>query len=345
MTRSFRMIPAPPVRRALLPAVLAAVLAAGLASLALPLSLAAQQRDRSRDRDTRDSRSARDSRDDGDLVRLDTTIAFGPNGTVDLSQISGSITVTAWNRREAKISANTEYGYLRADLSGGRISLEVRSRRGRIGDSEFRLQVPVGTRVIARSISGDVTVTGLKAQAELRSVSGDIEVSDAADQVTLESVSGSVKGHQLAGSTRAQSVSGDIEMVGVTGDIDAGTTSGEMSLRDVKSANVRAETLSGDLDYRGTIDKAGRYEFKSHSGEVRLTMPEGSGATFSVSTWSGSVESVIPMRLEPSSESSGRGRTKRMEFTIGGGGARVSVSTFSGDITIERAGARGKREE
>ena len=311
-----------------------ALRAVALAMLVLAPDLSAQ-----RNRDTRDSR------DDGDVVRIDTTVAFGPNGTVDLSQISGSIVVSAWNRKEAKISASTEYGYLRADFAGSRISLEVRSRRGRIGDSEFRLQVPVGTRVIARSISGDVTVSGLKSPAELRSVSGDIDLADGSDQVTLESVSGSVKARQLSGSVRAQSVSGDIELAGVAGDIDAGTTSGEVSLRDVKSANVRAETLSGDLEYRGTIDKVGRYEFKSHSGEVRLAMPEGAGATFSVSTWSGSVESVIPMRLEPSSETTGRGRTKKMEFTVNGGGARVSVSTFSGDITIERAGARGKREE
>ena len=148
---------------------------------------ATAQRDRDRSRDNRDSR------DDGDLIKLDTTIAFGANGTVDLSQVSGTIVVTAWNKKEARISAHTEYGYLRADLSSNRISLEVRSRRGRMGDSEFRLQVPVGTRVIARSVSGDITVSGTKAAAELRSVSGDVELGDAVDQVTLESVSGSVK--------------------------------------------------------------------------------------------------------------------------------------------------------
>ena len=326
MTLPSLFVPLAPCRRL--------ALAAALVALALPATLAAQR-----------SRDSRDSRDDSELSKLDTTIAFGPGGTVDLSQVSGSITVTAWNRKEARINATSEYGELRADLSSGRISLEVRSRRGRRGDSEFRLQVPVGTRVIARSISGDVRVDGVKAAAELRTVSGDIQVSDAADQVTLESVSGSVHAKQLAGTVRAQSVSGDIALEGIAGDIDAGTTSGELSLRDVKSANVRAETLSGDLEYRGTIEKAGRYEFKSHSGEVRLGVPEGAGATFAVSTWSGSVESVIPMRLEPSSDSPGRGRAKRMEFTIAGGGARIMVSTFSGDITIERAGVRGRREE
>ena len=312
-----------------------ALFAAALALVAVPL-VAAAQRDRDRNRDRRD---------DGDLTKLDTTIAFGANGTVDLSQISGSIVVTAWSRKEARINASTEYGSLRADLSQNRITLEVRSRRGRTGDSDFRLQVPVGTRVIARSVSGDITVSGTKAAAELRSVSGDLALSEATDQVTLESVSGSVKGRQINGTMRLQSVSGDLDMVALVGDIDASTVSGELTLTDVKSSNVRFETVSGDAEYRGALDKNGRYEFKSHSGSVKLFMPEGSGVNFSVSTFSGSVESVIPMTLQPSDDGTRGRRTRTMEFSVGGGGARVTVRTFSGDITIERASVRDKREE
>ena len=311
------------------------LLAAALAVAALPLAAGAQ-RDRNR---------TRDRNDDGDLTKLDTTIAFGVNGTVDLSQVSGPITVTAWNRKEARINASTEAGSLRADLSQSRITLEVRSRRGRMGDSEFRLQVPVGTRVIARNVSGDISVTGTKAAAELRSVSGDVELSDGADQVTLESVSGSIKGRQVFGTMHLQSVSGDIAMSGLAGDIDASTVSGELTLLDAKSSNVRFETVSGDAEYRGTLDKSGRYEFKSHSGSVKLYMPEGSGVSFNVSTFSGSIESVIPMTLEPSDDGTRGRRTRTMEFSLGGGGARVTVRTFSGDITIERAGGRGKKEE
>ena len=237
--------------------------------------------------------------------------------------------------------ATTEYGYLRTEFSSTRISIEVRSRRNRMGESEFRLQLPAGTKVIARSISGDVTVTGMKAAVEARSVSGSILVQDAADRITLETVSGDVVASGLTGPVRAQSVSGDVKLLGITGDVDAESVSGEISLRDAKSGNVRAESVSGSIEYRGTIDKAGRYEFKSHSGDVDMVMPEGVGASFTVSTFSGTVDSQIPMTLQPSDEMRGGGRrSKSMEFSVGGGGARVTVRTFSGDITIEKAGAR-----
>lgn len=313
---------------------------------AAPACLAAQQRERPERPERAERPEPRERSERGeDVTRIDTTFAFSAGGSIDLTQLSGNITVTAWNRREVRVNAYTEYGYLRADLSSTRVSLEVRSRRSRMGESEFRLSVPVGTRIIARSVSGDVTVTGVKAAVEARSVSGGIHVDDAAERITLESVSGDVAATQLVGTVRAQSVSGDVKLLGLAGDLDVESVSGEISLRDAKSANVRAETVSGSVEYRGTIDKGGRYEFKSHSGDIDLAMPEGVGATFSVSTFSGSVDSSIPMTLQPSEDMAPKRRSKSMEFSIGGGGARITVRTFSGDITIEKAGARPKRKE
>jgi hypothetical protein len=40
-----------------------------------------------------------------------------------------------------------------------------------------------------------------------------------------------------------------------------------------------------------------------------------------------------------------RQRPKRMEFSVAGGGARVTITTFSGGITIERGFARSSKEE
>jgi hypothetical protein len=48
------------------------------------------------------------------------------------------------------------------------------------------------------------------------------------------------------------------------------------------------------------------------------------------------------MTLEPGARTGERG--KGMRFTIGGGGARISAQTFSGDITIERASGASREE-
>jgi hypothetical protein len=61
-----------------------------------------------------------------------------------------------------------------------------------------------------------------------------------------------------------------------------------------------------------------------------------------VQTFSGEVNSDFPMTLQPGSRSGNRGRG--MQFTIGGGGARISAQTFSGDITIERSSGSNREE-
>ena len=96
--------------------------------------------------------------------------------------------------------------------------------------------------------------------------------------------------------------------------------------------------MSGDVTYDGTIDPSGRYQFRSHSGDVRLRIPSNVGARLSVETFSGTIDSAFPITLQPGDRSAGRPR--RFDFTLGGGGASISLETFSSDITIERGDSR-----
>jgi DUF4097 and DUF4098 domain-containing protein YvlB len=103
---------------------------------------------------------------------------------------------------------------------------------------------------------------------------------------------------------------------------------------------VRAETVSGEITYEGSVSSTGTYEFNAHSGDVRLDIPANTNAQLSLQTWSGEINSQFPMTMQ--TEDRGR-RSKRMTFTIGSGaGARISAETFSGDITIERSGRSSK---
>jgi DUF4097 and DUF4098 domain-containing protein YvlB len=290
----------------------------------LPAAGAGAQRNRDREReDSQDVQS-----------RVDTTFAFSRTGVVDLTQISGDVVVTAWDRGEARIRAYAERGRVRSSLSSSRLTLEIESVRGRVGDSKFELSVPVGVRVIARSTSGDVSVKGTKGAVEARSTSGDVTVTGATDRIILESVSGDVRGSQLTGEVRGESVSGTIEIRDANGDVRAETTSGDVSLLGVTSRSVFATTVSGEVEYDGTIDANGRYEFHSHSGDIRLEIPEAAGARFTVETFSGSLDSEFSLTLLPGQRSTGRPR--RFEFTLGSGSARVTAESFSGDIVLAR---------
>jgi len=307
-----------------------AALAALSVALMAPVTGSAQS-DRNRERERDDFQDAQS--------RLDTTFAFNKSGSVDLTEVSGDVVVNAWDRNEARVRAYAERGRIRSTLSSSRLSLEIEPVHGRIGDSKMEVWVPVGVRVVARSTSGDVTVKGTKAEVDARSTSGDVVVTDATDHITVESVSGDVRAAQLKGDVRSESVSGTIEIRDATGEVRAETTSGDVSLLDVTSRSVFANTVSGEVEYDGTVDNNGRYEFHSHSGDIRLGIPESSSAQFSVETFSGSLDSEFPITLQPGQRSTGRPR--RFEFKLGSGSARITAESFSGDIVLAR---RARRE-
>jgi DUF4097 and DUF4098 domain-containing protein YvlB len=274
------------------------------------------------------------------VTRIDTTVRLDRGGAVDLSLISGRIRVTGWDRQEVKVSATIDNGRLRFDANPSRVSLTVddsddEGRRGRrhhnVGDARYEVSVPRGSRLILEAVSGDVTASGSQGEIEATSVSGDVDVVGGVREVSVESVSGSVHAAQINGNLRAESVSGDVRVETVSGNVEASTVSGNVRLIGVQSKDVRSETVSGNVTYSGSIDPGGRYSFESHSGTVRLNIPRGSGATFSVETFSGDLSTDFQVTLPPTS---GRGRRDRMEFTIGDGRARVTAQTFSGSIVI-----------
>ena len=283
-------------------------------------------------------------------TQIDTTVRLDRGGAVDLSLISGKIRVTGWDRQDVKVSASIDRGTLRFDANTSRVTLSVdeaddnRHRHHNVGDARYEVSVPRGTRLILEAVSGDVIASGSQGEIEATSVSGDVDVRDGVGEASIESVSGSVHAAQINGNLRAESVSGDARVEAVSGNVEATSVSGNIRLIEVKSKDVRTETVSGDVVYRGSIDPGGKYSFEAHSGTIRLTIPPGAGAQFSVETFSGDISSPdFPITVPPRS---GRGRKEgRMEFTIGDGRARVDAQTFSGSIVISSSSSTTRRDD
>lgn len=273
------------------------------------------------------------------LTRIDTTVRLDRGGAIDLSLISGKIRVIGWDRPDVKISASIESGWLRFDANSSRVSLRVEDsddngrrshRHNNVGEAQFDVSVPRGARLILEAVSGDIIAKGSQGEIEATSVSGDVDVSDGVRAVSAEAVSGSVHASQVNGNLRTETVSGDLRADNVSGNVEASSVSGVIQLVGIRSKDVRTETVSGDITYTGSIEPAGRYSFEAHSGTIKLNIPRGSGAQFSVETFSGDVSADVPITIPP-----GRGRKEgRMEFTIGDGRARVTANTFSGEIVI-----------
>ncbi|MBA2687758.1 MAG: DUF4097 family beta strand repeat protein [Gemmatimonadaceae bacterium] len=269
------------------------------------------------------------------LPQIDTTVALEKEGTVDLTIISGRIRVLGWDRQDVKISARIDRGYVKMDAGMSRVRLSVEGDRGRAGEAIFEVSVPRGSRVVMNSTSGDLFASGTRGEVNAESVSGDIDVSDVRRRLSAESVSGSQHIANVVGDVRSEAVSGRIEMENIAGDIEAETVSGRVVMLDIKSKFVKAGSVSGRVAFAGPIDPAGRYEFESHSGSIRLAVPENTGALLRVETFSGHVESDFPVTLQPN-----RSTQNRFEFQIGNGRARITAESFSGSINIIRGTSR-----
>lgn len=274
--------------------------------------------------------------------RVDTAFAFDKGGLVSLSLVSGEIRVVTGTGNEIRILATIERGRLETMLSRSQVSIEARSVNGRMGLTRYELTVPVGTRVDANSVSGEITIRGTGTEVEAHTVSGAVTVENASGLIDVGTVSGRIDLRGIAGRSAVETVSGDVDVDDVAGELETESVSGSVAVRRGKLRTFRSETVSGSLRYEGSFDPAGDYRFNSHSGDVTIAIPANGGAALELETWSGDIQSDFPLTLQPGDNMNRRNR--RMQFTVGQGGARISAETFSGDIIVRRAMPRGTEE-
>lgn len=286
--------------------------------------------------------------------KFEKTVALPKDGKVDIGNVSGNIVVTTWAQGDVKIEAvkyseasseakakdNAAKVTIEVTTEGNVVRIETKYPRGGgfwSGESvnvsvDYRLSIPQTAGLKAKNISGNIDAAGLGGPADLDAVSGDIKLRQAAKGAEANSVSGNVDVSEVTGDVFLKSVSGDVRARLVKGSIDAESVSGEIELTEVSEANVvRAKALSGGVVYRGSINKAGTYTLKSHSGNVEMFLPAASTFDFEASTFSGDVESDFELKI------SGRVSAKEMRGVVNGGGAAVKLSSFSGDIKLKKS--------
>lgn len=284
---------------------------------------------------------AQGRRDDGRLFdrrrsdRIDTTVTVGPGAVVALTARRGDIVVTTGSGNTVRVRAATERGRLRFDASDQRVLVDASD-----ADDHGRIEVtvPAGVRVAAQATNGDISIRGTGGDVSAHTQTGDVTVEDASGHVDFNTLSGDITASHLKGDLSASSVSGDIVLSGVSGNVTANSVSGDVKLTDIKSRSVEAKTTGGDVSFDGAIDPSGRYDLGSHAGDVTLILPTDASAQLTISTWNGSIDSDFPITLEPGEH--GTGTSKGFTFNIGGGAARVSAQTFSGDVVIRRRGGK-----
>ena len=310
-------------------ALAAAILAASVIGAA---DAGAQQNRRNRDRDR-------------DGQRMDTTFAFAAGGALEIElpnmQGGADVVVTGWARNEVRVDAETDEGEIDVDVGSRTVIVRARNSFGAPRVERLHVSVPHGTRVRVGNTGGDIQVTGTRGAVDVTTFNGDITVSDVTDRLDVKTFNGDVGIAKVDGRIVVSASNGDLTLDDVRGDISVNSLNGDIELSRVTSSSVKAKTMSGEITYDGTFDSSGQYSFDAFSGAIDIVMPSNVGATLTVSTYSGTIDSDFALTLRPSGQSrSSNG--KSMTFTLGNGGARVSLESFSGEIRIRerRAGTR-----
>jgi len=113
--------------------------------------------------------------------------------------------------------------------------------------------------------------------------------------------------------------------------VDVDVTRGDVDLRTVVSDAVEVKSLSGSLEFEGSLVSGGRYHFQTHSGNVELRLTGSTGMDLQASTFRGN------LRLDPSLNlKTPQAMRGSVRGTVGDGSAIVVATTFSGDVAIAK---------
>ena len=91
-------------------------------------------------------------------------------------------------------------------------------------------------------------------------------------------------------------------------------------------------------DYAGDLAKNGRYQFVSHSGDIRLVLSGATGFELQATSFSGTVRSDFAINRRPAgAEGQGSVQGPRViRGAVGDASAMLALRAFSGNISITR---------
>ncbi len=262
-------------------------------------------------------------------VELDTVFEVNPRARLEVRNHAGEIVVATWNRNAVRIEAShSSHDRVKIFSSESSVKVKSETRHGLPDVVDYRITVPSSMPLDLWGFYTDISVAGVKNGVRVETLNGDIQVRASAGEISLRSVEGGVTVQGSSGRLEVNNVESDITITDYEGELFIESIDGDIMLEELRSKQVDAKTVDGDLFFGGLIADDGRYRLTTHDGDVTVTVPENINATVSVATFDGEFEADFPVTL--GTAEAGR----RFSFTIGNGAARLELHSFDGDIRL-----------
>lgn len=276
--------------------------------------------------------------------RVDERQPAAADGTVVIESRGGSLRIEGWERNEVAVSGTLGPGAERVAVRGQGRKTRVEVEPGvheRVAQADLEIKVPARSQVSVESFQARVEVSGVSGSVRVETVNGGIAVSGAADQVDVESVNGGVTVRGRSAHVHAESVNGPVTVGDPGPDVQAGTVNGPLSVtgsRGLQRAHL--ESVNGPLVFDGDLAPRATLEVENVSGSVELALAS-PAADFEISTFTGAIVNELgpPARRSDDDDEPGR----ELVFSVGGGGARVTVRTLSGRVKLTSRAGEARR--
>ena len=259
-----------------------------------------------------------------------------PDAMVDIENTAGSTKVTGWDRPEVQVKG-TVCSKCELTLTGTdknvRVEVESNHINPMSGKSDLEVFVPAGSSVSVEGFQATIVVSGVNGSVSAETVNGSITQSGAAKGVELQSVNGAIEVTKASGRIQAEAVNGAVTIRDSSGELEASTVNGKLLVTGGSFDRAALESVAGSIRFEAGLGARATFSAETVSAAVDLLVPAGFSAVFSVSTFSGAITNELGPAAEKTSEWT---PSKELSFTTGSGGARVTVETLSGAVSIRK---------
>ncbi len=227
------------------------------------------------------------------------TYPLSPGGRVSLSNINGSVRVSAWDRNEVKVDA-----------------VKMAHRRDRLAEAKV-------------VVSADPNSVHVETDYPTRTQNFNDGEGEYDNPATVEYTLTVPRGARI---DSVELINGDLNIDGLAGDVKASSINGRVSAREL-SGDVRLSTVNGGLEaVFGQLSQMKSISISSVNGPISLTIPSDANAELKADTVHGPISNDFGLQVRR-----GEYVGRDLAGQLGAGGTRIKLGNVNGEISIKRA--------
>ena len=166
---------------------------------------------------------------------------------------------------------------------------------------EFRIYLPVETKVNTWTANGNITVYGLRNNLSLRTSNGNLTINDHIGNIIGDTSNGSIRVNEFSGEIDLDSSNGSIILFDVEGEIKADTSNGKIVIGSDKVVDLAdLDTSNSSIEFKATMQQDGYYRMKTSNGRIDLWLDTQMGYNIDAKTSNGKINLTFPTQFRGS---------------------------------------------